>query len=70
MTDRRPETQVLIEEGVRLGILLGLLLAAHNWQWIEHQIWKAATYRDRHKNEIRLAEQQVQKEISLMEHGQ
>jgi len=71
VTDKRnPETQVIIEETIRLGFLIAALLAVYKWQWIEMQLGRIATVRDRRRNDIRLAEIQVSREISMMEHGQ
>lgn len=70
MDRNNPQTQTLIEETIRLGFLVAALVLVYKWQWVEHQIWKLTTLRDRGRNQARMAEIQVGKEISMMEHGQ
>lgn len=67
---RSPESEVVAEEAIRLAFLVGALLVVYKWQWFEHQLWRIGEIRNRKKTESRLARQQVQKEISMMEHGQ
>jgi hypothetical protein len=67
---RPSESEVLTEEVIRFGFLIAALIVVYKWQWFEHQIWRIQESLNRRKNEITLAEIQVGREISLMEHGE
>lgn len=72
MRDRQPrqgDYDQLIEELVKLIPLAVLLASMYARPWIEHQVWRVRTHAERAKRVERLALQQVQREISDMEHG-
>jgi hypothetical protein len=55
---------------IRFGFLIAALIVVYKWQWFEHQFWRVQEMLNRQKKEATLAEIQVGREISLMEHGQ
>jgi hypothetical protein len=66
----KPEDRdALVQELIRMAPLLLALVLAHNWPWVEHQVWRLRTLRDRRAVERGKAQRQVQREISWMEHG-
>ena len=64
----REDRDLLVQELIKLAPLLLMLAIAHNWQWIEHQVWRARTYGERRQRAEGAALRQVRKEISDMEH--
>ena len=65
----REDRDLLVQELIKLAPLLLMLAVAHNWGWIEHQVWRARTYTERRQRAESAALRQVHKEISDMEHG-
>jgi hypothetical protein len=65
----REDRDLLVQELIKLAPLLLMLAVAHNWQWIEHQVWRVRTLTERKARADSAALRQVHKEISDMEHG-
>jgi len=61
---------VIIEELIKLLPLLVMVGAMYARPWIEHQLWRVKTMRERKARVESAALRQVHKEISDMEHGQ
>ena len=59
---------VIIEELIKLLPLLVMVGAMYARPWIEHQLWRVKTLRERRARADQAALRQVRKDISDMEH--
>ena len=59
---------VMIEELVKLLPLLVLVGSMYARPWIEHQVWRVKTLKERRARADQAALRQVRKDISDMEH--